>query len=240
MNNQHAGLSQALATQRITERHQQAAHARLRGARPPRRRRTRWAARRWWQLAHWPVAASVQPVSRPHSASYRSEATMSKLARALILAATLAAMNLAGMTAVAHAQANDDPDGKGARRLATERQVGEPWRHGSVASPHIGSADAKHRALVERSHSTRPGQLASQEQAAADAAVRRLLARERSSIPSGTPAQVPAPAPAKPSGQPGWLLASLGVLAAVLALTGGLVMLAARRAGRRARVGHAA
>jgi hypothetical protein len=49
MNNQHAGLSQALATQRITERHEQAAHARLlRGARPLRRRRTRWAARRWW------------------------------------------------------------------------------------------------------------------------------------------------------------------------------------------------
>jgi hypothetical protein len=35
---------------------------------------------------------------------------MSKLARALILAATVAAMNLAGMTAIAHAQTNDqDP-----------------------------------------------------------------------------------------------------------------------------------
>jgi hypothetical protein len=29
MDNQHAGLSQALAGQRITERHEQAAHARL-------------------------------------------------------------------------------------------------------------------------------------------------------------------------------------------------------------------
>jgi hypothetical protein len=55
---------------------------------------------------------------------------MSKRTRALILGATLAAMNLAGLTGVAHAQANHDPDGKVARRLATERQAGEPRRHG--------------------------------------------------------------------------------------------------------------
>ena len=35
MNNQHAGLSQALASQRITEQHQQAAHARLLRGRLP-------------------------------------------------------------------------------------------------------------------------------------------------------------------------------------------------------------
>ena len=35
MHNQHAGLSQALAEQRITERHDQAAHARLVSARSP-------------------------------------------------------------------------------------------------------------------------------------------------------------------------------------------------------------
>ena len=52
---------------------------------------------------------------------------MSKLARTLILGAALAAMNLAGMTAVAQAQPND-PDGKQARRQATEGQVGETWR----------------------------------------------------------------------------------------------------------------
>jgi hypothetical protein len=165
---------------------------------------------------------------------------MSRLARALILGATLAAMNLAGMTAVAQAQANDQPTStQDARRPPTQRQVGEPWRYGSAASPHTGSADAKHRSLVERSHSTH-GQAASQEQAAADAAHRRELAQERSSIPSGTPAQVPAPVPAEPSGQPGWLLAWLGGLAAALALAGGLAVLAARRAGRRTRLGHAA
>jgi len=137
---------------------------------------------------------------------------MSKRTRALVLAATLAAMNLAGLTAVAHAQANDDPDGKVARRPPTERQVGESWRHGQAATP---------------------------EQTAADAAPQRQLARERHSIPNATPAQVPAPVPDEPSGQPGRLLASLAVLAVALALAGGLAVLAAKR-GRRARIRHAA
>jgi hypothetical protein len=86
---------------------------------------------------------------------------MSKLARVLVVGATLAAMNLAGLTAVAHARANDDPDGRNARRLATERQAGETWRK---------------RPPVTSQPTTM------------DAAVRQLL-RERSSIPSGTPAQ---------------------------------------------------
>jgi hypothetical protein len=73
------------------------------------------------------------------------------------------------------------------------------------------------------------------------AALRRVLAQEHSSIPSGIPAQVPAPVqPDEPSGQAGRLIASVGVLAAALALVAGLAVLAARRARRRARVGHAA
>jgi hypothetical protein len=137
---------------------------------------------------------------------------MSKLARTLVLGAMLAAMNLAGMTTVAQAQANDE--GKDARRSPTEGQVGESWRQPQVAS---------------------------QEQTAADAALRRQLAQERFSIPSGTPAQVPAATPAdEPSGQPGWLVASLSVLAAVLALVAGLALLAARRANRKLRAGQAA
>jgi hypothetical protein len=138
---------------------------------------------------------------------------MSKRARALILGATLAAMHLAGLTAVAHAQSNHDPDGKAARRLATERQAAETERERPVTA---------------------------QQQAAADATLQRVLARERFSIPSQTPDQPTAPAPPEPSGQPSWLIASLGGFAAGLALAGGLAMLAARRAGRRARVGHAA
>jgi hypothetical protein len=134
---------------------------------------------------------------------------MSKLARALVLGAMLAAMNLAGMTAVAQAQATNE--GKNARP-PTERQVGETWRKRPVTS---------------------------QQQTAADAALQRQLARERFSIPSGTTARVPAPVPAGPSGQPSWLVPSLAVLAIALALSGGLAVMAAKRASRRVRAGHA-
>jgi hypothetical protein len=160
---------------------------------------------------------------------------MSKLARTLILATTLAAINLTGMTAVAHAQAND-PDGKQARRLATEAQVGEPYRsdHGAPAAQGQ-SADA-----VER---FRRGERASQEQSTTAEAVEEFRRGERASQqqPTDNPTQAPTPLrPAEPSGQPTWVLASLGGLAAGLALASGLVVLAAKRAGRRARVGHAA
>jgi hypothetical protein len=70
MHNQHAGLSEVLAEQRITERRQQAAHAQLVcGARLSRRRHRRWATRDWWQLARWPAIATNQPTRRPHSVS---------------------------------------------------------------------------------------------------------------------------------------------------------------------------
>jgi hypothetical protein len=136
---------------------------------------------------------------------------MSKLTRVLVLGAMLAAMNLASMTAVAHAQGNDE--GKDARRPPTERQVGETWRKRPVPS---------------------------QQQTTADAALQRQLARERFSIPSGTPAQAPDPVPDESSGQPGWLVASLGVLVAALALVAGLAVRAAKRASRRVRAGPAA
>jgi hypothetical protein len=79
---------------------------------------------------------------------------MSKLARTLVLGAMLAAMNLAGMTAVAHAQAND------ARRPPTERQVGESWRQPQVASQEQTAADAAAagpRALLHPQRDARPG-----------------------------------------------------------------------------------
>ena len=70
MHNQHAGLSQLLAEQRMTERREQAAHARLsRSARPPGRQRRSRAARGWWQLARWPAVATEQPTRRPHNVS---------------------------------------------------------------------------------------------------------------------------------------------------------------------------
>jgi hypothetical protein len=63
---------------------------------------------------------------------------MSKLTRTLIIGATLAAMHLVGMTAVAQAQANDEP----VMQPPTERQVGESWRHRQAASPEQTAADA--------------------------------------------------------------------------------------------------
>jgi CHASE1-domain containing sensor protein len=133
---------------------------------------------------------------------------MSKLTRILIIGATLTAMHLGGMTAVAQAQANNEP----VMQPPTERQVGESWRHRQAASP---------------------------EQTAADAALQRQLARERFAIPNGTPAQTPAPVPPEPSGQPNWLVASLGGFVAGIVLAGGLAILAAKRTRRRARLGHA-
>jgi hypothetical protein len=70
MHNHHAGLSQLLAEQRMTQRREQATCERLvRSARPPRRRPGRWAVRRWWRLARWPGVAADQPANRPYSAS---------------------------------------------------------------------------------------------------------------------------------------------------------------------------
>lgn len=135
---------------------------------------------------------------------------MSKLTRTLIIGATLTAMHLAGMTAVAQAQATDQ---QATPRPPTEHQVGESWRH---------------------------RQPASQQQSAAEATLQRVQARERFSIPDTSPAEAPAPVPPKQSGQPGRLIAWLGVLAAALALAGGLGALAARRTRRRARLEHAA
>jgi hypothetical protein len=65
MNNQHAGLSQVLAEQRMTERHAQADCARLAGGARPSRRRRRWTDRDWWHLVRWPAIATHQPVHRP-------------------------------------------------------------------------------------------------------------------------------------------------------------------------------
>jgi hypothetical protein len=181
---------------------------------------------------------------------------MSERAHALVFGAMLAAMNLAGMTAVAQAQTSDAPAGyQDARRPPTERQVGESYRnyHEALAArAQTAQDDAAERfrrgerasqeqsTTAEAVEQFRSGERAAQGQSAADAAVQRQLARERHSIPSGTPAQGPAPAPGEPNGQSGWLLASLGVLTVVLALVGGLAVLAARRASRRARLGHAA
>jgi hypothetical protein len=137
---------------------------------------------------------------------------MSKLARTLVLGATLAAMNLAAMTTIAQAHTNDEPtSNQDARQPPTERQVGEAWRHPHVAAEQPTVADNTRRPPTE--------------------------AQVGESWRHPTSAPVP---PAAPSGQPGWLVPSLGVLAAVLVLAGGLALLAALRASRRPRIRHAA
>jgi hypothetical protein len=137
---------------------------------------------------------------------------MSKLARALLFGAMVAALNLASMTAIAQAHTSDEDT------INRHRALGQ--------LEFLAAAD----------HA-----VDSREQAAADTAHRRELARDRSSIPSGTPTQVPTPVqPAEPSGHSNSLLAWLGALTTLLALVGGLAVLAARRASRRVRAGQTA
>ena len=137
---------------------------------------------------------------------------MFKLARTLVFAATLAAMNLAGLTAVAQGQSSDQPtSNQDARQPPTQAQVGEAWRHPQVAPAEPTVAGDTRRPPSESQ------------------------VGESWRHPTGTPVRSD-----EPGGPSGWLVASLGVLAAAMALIAGLAVLAARRAGRRARLGHAA
>jgi hypothetical protein len=168
-----------------------------------------------WLVAAGPLASRRRrPASQIRSQRQLIDRrhTMSKLARALVLGATLAAMNLAGLTAVASTQSTDEPtSNQDARRPPIQTQVGEAWRHPQVTPEQATVAGDTRRPPTESQ------------------------VGEAWRHPTGTPVR-----PVEPDGQPGWLMASLGVLAAALALSGGLAVLAARRAGRRARVRHAA
>jgi hypothetical protein len=161
---------------------------------------------------------------------------MSKLARALILAATVAALNLAGMTAIAHAQANDQD-------TPSQQELADNWNYYNQAT-HIPPAELKarmqaeaaQRKLAERwtyyNHATQmsPAELKTW-----------MQAKDRPDTTTQPSTQVPAAPvqPTEPNGQPTWLVVSLGGLAAALALVAGLALLAARHANRRAQVGHA-
>jgi hypothetical protein len=137
---------------------------------------------------------------------------MSKLRRTLVVAATLAAMNLAGMTAIA--QPTD---------------VSENW-NAYNQSTRVPPAELK--AQQEQSdrwsyynQATRmpPADLNAWTQA-----------NDRPVTPANPPSEAPAP-----SGDPGWLVVTLGILAAAMAAMAGLALLAARRAIRTARLGQA-
>jgi hypothetical protein len=187
MHNQHAGLSRTLAERYITERHKQAAHARLvRGGRPPRRRR-----RAWWPVVcgGW-LAGQGWPQTSPSAT--RSKRVVDRWEDDHVQRhphphprGTLAAMNPAGTTAQAHT--SDDPASK-QRRVLGQLEL-------------LTAQDA-----------------AASQEPPTDA-VERFRRGERAAR-----------------------LAVLGlrVLAAALALAGGLAVRSARRANRRARVGQAA
>ena len=161
---------------------------------------------------------------------------MSKLARALILAVMVAVLPLAGMTAVAHAQANDQD-------TPSQQELAERWNTDYYQATHMSptqhkawlQANAAQRELSDRwayySHATQmsPAELKAWVQAGTAPASRQ---KRLSRCP-------PRCGLSEPSGQPLWLVVALGVLAAVLAVVAGLALLAARRANRRAQVGHA-
>jgi hypothetical protein len=120
---------------------------------------------------------------------------MSKLARTLIIATTVAAMHLAGTTAVA--QTNDQD-------ATSQQELAENWQHSQQATrvppaelQARRQADAAQRALSERwihfYHATRMSP-----------AERRawMQPRDRADTPTEPPAQV------RPRGQPDWLVVS--------------------------------
>ena len=100
----------------------------------------------------------------------------SRLASALVLGALLAATNLAGLTAVAHAQATDAPTGKQpARRPPTQTPVGESWHQRPPTTNQSAIAgDARGRPPKARSAS--PG---------TSGCTRRLLRPSRTANPAG-------------------------------------------------------
>ena len=128
----------------------------------------------------------------------------SRLASALVLGALLVATNLAGLTAVSHAQATDAPTGKqAARRPPTQTQVGEAWHQHPPTTNQSAIAGDTRRPPTEgqvgepwhlRVHPTTP--------------------------------------PAEPDGQPGWPVASLAVLTAALALAAVLAAMRVSRRAR--------
>jgi len=160
---------------------------------------------------------------------------MSKLARTLILAVMVAALPLAGMPAIAHSQPND-------QHTPSQQELAENWNDYNQAT-HIPPAELKARTQAEAAqrklaerwtyyyHASRmsPADLKAW-----------MQAKDRPDTPTTPPAQVPAPVRLpEPNGQPPWLVVSLAALAAALAVVAGLALLVARRANRRARVGHA-
>jgi hypothetical protein len=112
-----------------------------------------------------------------------------------------------------------------------------------LAAMSLGMTAAYAQPLIDHDaeQAIRQHQRASQDQVGTAAAEQAFRHRERASQEqptTGAPAKVTAPVRgAEPGGQPGWLMAALGVGAAAVALLGGL---AARRTGVKIRPRQAA
>jgi hypothetical protein len=104
-----------------------------------------------------------------------------------------------------------------------------------LAAISLGMTAAYAQPLIDHDaeQAIRQHERASQDQVGPAAAEQAFRHRERASQEqptTGAPANVIAPVRgAEPGGQPGWLMAALGVGAAAVALLGGLTVLAARR-----------
>jgi hypothetical protein len=154
---------------------------------------------------------------------------MSKLARALVVGATLAAMNLAAMATVAHATEHTiEPYA----RPPLERQVGESYRHRQVAPENSQTTTdpAAQRALARQRYWYYQSTLAARQ------AQDRLQPPLESRV--GEQYRTPSNAPVQPA-EPNPPIALIGLLAAALALIGALVAMTVSRAGRKARVRQA-
>ena len=143
---------------------------------------------------------------------------MSKLRRTLVVAATLAAMNLAAMTAVA--------------QPTTQDEVSEGW-NAYNQSTRVAPAELKTQQALEarQSYYNQVTRMSPAE----------LKAWTQTNLRPDTPTASPtgSPAPTGPTGEPGWLVVSLGLLAAAMAVVAGLALLAAKRAIRTTRLRQA-
>jgi hypothetical protein len=167
--------------------------------------------------------------SLPQRKAIDRKVPMSKLARALVVGATLAAMNLAAMATVAHATEHTiEPYA----RPPLERQVGESYRHRQVAPENSQTTTdpAAQRALARQRYWYYQSTLAARQ------AQDRLQPPLESRV--GEQYRTPSNAPVQPA-EPNPPIALIGLLAAALALIGALVAMTVSRAGRKARVRQA-
>jgi hypothetical protein len=147
---------------------------------------------------------------------------MSTLARTLRLGVALAAMNLAGTTAIAQAHTNDDPTSTRHRALGQLELTAED---AAAAQEQPTDAVARFR-RGGRASQDQPGIAGDSRRPPTEAPV-----EESWSHPGNVRAR-----PAEPSGQPGWVALGLGVLAAALALPAVLAATIAKRTRGRVRV----